>query len=152
MYIMHLVIVTVVLFFLILYVNEVSLSVVPLVIGYELLLGAVACIVSLLSTIEASRGASISWGGYVSPGRRSSSLSPVAIPSSSPVIGCMASAEVHRYWDIVHRWGCIGRVVVLWVLSLLVVSLPVVVQKEGASLLVIVVETLKWGSSREVLF
>ena len=123
------------------------MSVVPLVKGYELLLGTVACVVSLLSTIEASRGASISWGGYISPGKRSSSLSPVAIPLSSPVIGCMASAEVHGYQDIVHGWGCIGRIIVLQVLSLLAVSLPVVVRKEGVSLLVIVVEMLEWGSS-----
>ena len=122
------------------------MSVVPLIAGYEFLLGAVVHIVSLLSAIEASRGASISWGGYISPGRRSSSLPPVAIPSSSPVIGCMASAEVHGYWDIVHRQGCIGGVIVLGVSLLWVVSLPVVVQKEGASLLVIV-EMLEWGSS-----
>ena len=69
----------------------------------------------------------ISWGGYVSPSRRSSSLSPVATSLSSPVIGCMASAEVHGYWDVVHGWGCIGGAVVLGVPLLLVVSLPVVI-------------------------
>ena len=144
---MHLVIITVVLFFLILQVNEVGLSVVPLIIGYEFLLGAVAHVVSLLSTIEASGGASISQGGYISPSRRSSSLSPVAVPLSSPVIRCVASAEVHGYWDIIHGWGCIGGIIVLGVLLLLVVSLLVVVGKEGLFLLVIVVETLEWGSS-----
>ena len=73
-------------------------------------------------------------------------MSPVAIPSSSPIIGCMAFAEVHRYWDVVHGQGCIGRIIVLWVSLLLAVSLPIVVQKEGVSLLVVVVETLEWGS------
>ena len=144
---MHFVIVTVVLFFLILQVNKVGLLVVPLITGYEFLLGAVAHVVSLLSTIEASGGASISWGRYISPGRRSSSLPPVAISLSSPVIGCTASAEVHGYWNIIHGWRCIGGIIVLGVLSLLVVSLPVVVRKEGLSLLVIVVEMLEWGSS-----
>ena len=123
------------------------MSIVLFIMGYEFLLGTVVHIVSLLSTIETSRGASVSWGGYISPGRRSSSLSPVAIPSSSPVIGCMASAEAHGYWDIVHGWGCIGGIIVLGVLSLLVVSLTIVVQKEGPSLLVAAVEMLKWGSS-----
>ena len=145
--VMHFVVIAVVLFFLILQVNEVGLSVVLLILGYEFLLGAVVCIMSFFSAIEASGGASISWGGYVSPSRRSSSLPPVAIPSSSPVIGCAASAEVHGYWDVVHGWGCIGGVIVLGVLLLLVVSLPVVVQKEGSSLLVVVVEMLEWGSS-----
>ena len=121
------VVVAVVLFPFILKIDEVGLSVVFLVAGYEFLLGTIACIVSFLSTIEASRGASISWGGYISPGRRSSSLSPVAVPSSSPVIGCAASAEVHGYQDIIHGQGCIGGVVVLGVSSLLVIFLPVVV-------------------------
>ena len=144
---MHLVIVAVVLFFVILQVNEVGLSVVSLITGYKFLLGAVACIISLLSTIEASGGASISQGRYISPSRRSSSLPPVAIPLSFPVIGCMASAEVHGYQDVIHGWGCIGGIIVLGVSLLLAISLPVVVQKEGLSLLVIVVETLEWGSS-----
>ena len=124
---MHLVVITVVLFFLVLQVNEVGLSVAPLIAGYKFLLGAVAHIVSLLSTIEASGGASISWGRYISPSRRSSPLPPVAVPLSSPIIGCMASAKVHGYWDIVHGWGCIGGVIVLGVSLLLAVSLPVVV-------------------------
>ena len=120
------------------------MSVVPLITGHEFLLGAVACIVSFFSAIEASGGASISWGGYISPSRRSSSLPPVAVSSSSPVIGHMSSAKVHGYWDVVHGWECIGGVIVLGVSLLLVVSLPVVVQKEGSSLLV-VVEVLEWG-------
>ena len=103
------------------------MSVVSLIVGYELLLGAVAHVMSFFSAIETSRGASISWSRYISSGRRSSSLPPVAVPSSSPVIGCTASAEIHGYWDIVHRWGCIGGVIVLGVLLLLVVSLPVIV-------------------------
>ena len=144
---MHFIVIRVVLFFFVLQVNEVGLSVVSLVVGCKLLLGAVACIMSLLSTIEASRGASISWGRYISSGRRSSPLPPVAIPLSSPVIGCAALAEVHEYWDVVHRWGHIGGVVVLGVLLLLVVSLPIVILEEGISLLVIIVEALEWGSS-----
>ena len=96
-------------------------------LGYEFLLGAVACIVSFFSAVKASRGASISWGRYISPGRRSSSLPPVAVSSSPPVIRGMTSAEVHGYWNIVHRWGCIGGVIVLGIPSLLVVSLPVVI-------------------------
>ena len=103
------------------------MSVVPLVMGCEFLLGAVACIVSFFSAIEASRGASISWGGYVSPSRRSSSFPPVAVSLSSPVIGHAPSAKVHGYQDIVHGWGCIGGVIVLGVSLLLVVSLPVAV-------------------------
>ena len=125
--VMHFVVVAVILFFLILQVDEVGLSVVSLIAGCKSLLGAVVCIVSLFSTIEASRGASISWGGYISPSRRSSPLSPVAAPLSSPIIGCTASAEVHGYQDIIHGWGHIGGVIVLGVSSLLAVSLPIVV-------------------------
>ena len=124
---MHLIVITLVLFFLILQIDEVGLSVVPFISGYEFLLGTVAHVVSLFSTIEASRGVSISWGRYVSPSRRSSPLSPVAISLSSPVIGCTASAEVHGYQDIIHGWGCVGGVIVLGTLLLLAVSLPVVV-------------------------
>ena len=120
----------------------------PLIAGYEFLLGAVVCIVSFFPAVEASRGASVSWGRYISSGGRSSPLSPIAISLSPPVVEGVASAEVHGYRDIVHRWGCICGVVALRVSPLLVVSLPAVLE-EGSSGLV--VEALEWGSPCEVL-
>ena len=124
--------------------NEVGLFVVLFIIGYELLLGAVAHIVSLFSTVKASCGVSISWCGYISSGWWSSPLSPVPISSASPVVWGSAPAEVHGYWDIVHGWGCIGRVVILWVVPLLVVALPIVLKKGSSGL---TIEVLEWGSS-----
>ena len=76
-------------------------------------------------------------------------MSPVAISLSSPVVGGMAFAEVHRYWDIVHRWGCSCEVIILRVAFLLVVALPVILE-EGLSRLV--VEALEWGASCKALF
>ena len=121
----------------------------PLIMGYELLLEAVACVVPFFSTVKVCCGVSISWGRYISSGWWSSSLSPVSISSSPPIIGGMTPAEVHGYWDIVHGWRCIGGVVILWAAPLLVVALPVVLE-EGSSGLV--VEVLEWGSSCKALF
>ena len=106
-------------------------------------------IVSFLATVEACGRISISWGRYVSSNGRSSSLSPVATSSSPPVVGGIASAEVHGYWDVVHGWGCICGVVILRAASLLVVAFPVILEK-GSSWLV--VKTLKWGASCKTLF
>ena len=122
---MHLVVITLVLFFFVLQVDEVGLPGVSFVARYKFLLGAVVRIVPFFSTVETSGGASVSWGGNISSGRRSSSLPPVAISSPSPVIGCTSSAEVHGHQNVIHRWGCIGGVIVLGVLLLLVVSLPI---------------------------
>ena len=125
----------------------------PFIVGCELPLRAVAHIVSFLATVEACRGAPVSWGGYISSSRRSSSLSPVTVSLSSLIIRGVASAEVHRYWDVVHGWGCIYGVIILGVIilrvaSLLVVVLPVVLE-EGSSGLV--VEALEWGASCKAL-
>ena len=78
------------------------MSIIFLIAGYRFLLGAIAPIVSFFSAIKASRGASISWGRHISPGRGSSSLSQVAVSLSFPVVGGATSAEIHGYQDIVH--------------------------------------------------
>ena len=116
----------------------------PLIAGYEFLLWAVVCIVSIFSAIEASGRASLSWSRYVPYGGGSSPLSPIAVPLPPPVVGGAASADVHGYWDIVHGWGCICGVVVLRVAPFLVVALPVILE-EGSFRLV--VEGLERGSS-----
>ena len=122
----------------------------PFIMGLESFLGAVLHIVSLFSTVETLclGGVSVSWHGYISSGWWSSSLSPVPISSSSPIIGGVASAEVHWYQNVVHRWRCICGVIVLGAAPLLVVVLPAVLE-EGLSGLV--VEALEWGSSCETL-
>ena len=114
----------------------------------ESLLRAVLHVVPFFSTVEAFclGGVPIPWCRYISSGRWSfSSLSPVAIPLSPPVVGGAAPAEVHGYWDIVHGWGCICGVVVLRA-SLLVVVLPVILKKGSPRL---AVKALEWGSSCE---
>ena len=57
----------------------------------------------------------------------------------------MASAEIHGDWSIVHGWGCIGGVVVLWVVPLLVIVVLPSSLEEGTSGLA--VEALEWTSS-----
>ena len=103
------------------------MPVVSFIARYELLLGAIVHIVSFFSAVETSRGTSISWSRYISSGRRSFSLSPVAISLPSPVIWCTSSAEVHGHQNVVHRWRCIGGIVVLRIPLLLIISLPVIV-------------------------
>ena len=122
------------------------MPIVPFIMGLEPLLGAVLYIVSLFPTVEALclGGIPVSWCRYISSGWWSSSLSPVPISSSSPIIGGVAPAEVHWYWDIVHGWRCVCGVVVLGAASLLVVILPAILE-EGSSRLV--VDALEWGSS-----
>ena len=122
------------------------MPVVPFISGLESFLGAVSCIVPFFPTVETLclGRVSISWCRYVSSGWWSSSLSPIPISLSPPVVGGMAPAEVHGYWDVIHGWRCIGGVVILWVIPLLVVALPVILE-EGSSGLA--VEALEWGSS-----
>ena len=121
--------------------------VVPLTAGLEPLLGAVECIVSLFSTVEALclRGVSVPRHGYIPSGGRSSPLPPVPTSLSPPVVRGMASAEIHGDWSIVHGWGCIGGVVVLWVVPLLVIVVLPSALEEGTSGLA--VEALEWTSS-----